>query len=749
MEKKVPKVGLKSTRKELEILYKNTSFKALREIESIAKKAADKDKGHIKFSNLLRLVADEGILFQAIGNISGKKGALTKGPTLDQRTVDSTSIELVKEISKQLKSGKYRFKPIRRIYMDKSGKNPVSEEQQNKLIQLHSQGAVSMQQIKELKARPLGISSFPDKVVQESIRMVLNAIYEPEFARQNVNYGFRPSYGCADAINSIKSYAKAMDYAIEGDIKGAFDNVNHDILIEILKKRIDDNRLLNLIKGGLKCGVMFLNYRQDSDLGTVQGSVVSPLLYNIYFNEFDKFINTEFKNIIEQINKKEKRTNKPINKLYNSISKKKSLLNLKYKIEMVNKHYLDPNYDKEALKREQANLKKVKDEYKVLDKQQKMLPAYSKSRQTIRYTYHRYADDWVLFTNAELKRVLEWKQLFTEWIQSNLKLELSPEKTKIANLRKNELVKFLGYQLIRESKRKNLIKVGLIKKVRKDIARRNKVIKIKIEQPKRVFTTRGFNPTLIVSWDRERVLNRLFQNGFIVKYGNTYRGKSKLPWTVLRENEIIERYNYMIRGYLDYYTPVSDYPTGIQFLYYLLKYSCAHTLAQKYRTSIRAIFKKFGKDLKISYIEKISTRDDKGLEVVTENKKTIALFNWKDCLDIIRKCLISTRTKQKNKPKDSIAIINKAVDEICNVKVNWRTLYKLTKYCAICGCTQQIEYHHVKHIRKGKVTGFLQLMNQLNRKQIPVCKECHKKIHKGLYDDLPLNQIYDEQLIIL
>jgi hypothetical protein len=205
-------------------------------------------------------------------------------------------------------------------------------------------------------------------------------------------------------------------------------------------------------------------------------------------------------------------------------------------------------------------------------------------------------------------------------------------------------------------------------------------------------------------------------NGFIRKVGNSYRGASKRPWTILKEPEIIERYNYIIRGYIDYYTPVSDYPTGIQYLYYLLKYSCAHTLAQKRRMSLRAIFRKFGKDIKINYLKRVISRDKKGIETVTEKNKGTSLYDWKDCLQIIRKVLVSVRKKEKDRKTDSISIINKSVDDICNIKINSRTVYKLSQHCCICGSTDNIEYHHVKHIRKGKVTGFLQLMNQLNRK---------------------------------
>lgn len=155
------------------------------------------------------------------------------------------------------------------------------------------------------------------------MRIVLNAIYEPEFARENTHFGFRPKYGCADSIQRLKISAKSMDPAIEGDVKGAFDNVNHDLLKN--REKIKDQKFLKRIYGGLKCGIIYLKYREFPEIGTTHGSVVSSLLYNVYFNEFDKFINGKFTRMVDKINEDERRTDKPINKLYNSISLRRNL----------------------------------------------------------------------------------------------------------------------------------------------------------------------------------------------------------------------------------------------------------------------------------------------------------------------------------------------------------------------------------------------------------------------------------------
>lgn len=281
------------------------------------------------------------------------------------------------------------------------------------------------------------------------------------------------------------------------------------------------------------------------------------------------------------------------------------------------------------------------------------------------------------------------------------------------------------------------------------MALRRKRAKVKIENPKRLrHRIRAVNLTLIVSWDRNRVLPRMEANGFIKKTGKIWKGISKRPWTVLSEPEIIQRYNYVIRGYVNYYSPVSDYPTDIAFLVYLLKYSCLHTLTQKRRTSLRKILKKFGKNVTIKYTEKIKSKDRETDKItVRERKKEEKLLEWKEILKIIRQNVARTREKQKD--KTSISIVTEAVDEICNVKINWRIKYKLSKHCAICGSEKDVEYHHVKHIKKGQVTGFLQVMKNLNRKQIPCCRACHNNIHRGKYDGMALRDLYDEELTII
>ncbi len=472
------KSKLQAKRETLHEEYKNIDYKRLKTIEKITFKAAANPNA--KFDDLIRITADTGVLYQAMGTISKKKGSLTPGAKTDTRTADRSSQNLIDELSKNLRNGTFRFKPIRRVYMAKSGKEPVTKEQKEELLKLHQQGKVTMDQIKELKARPLGIPSFPDKIVQETMRMVLNAIYEPEFTRTQVNFGFRPGKGCQDAIHQIQQKAKAMDFAIEGDIKGAFDNVSHPILIKILQKKIEDKKFLKLIWGGLKCGVIFLNYRQDSDLGTTQGSVLSPLLYNIYFHEFDNFICTTFREQVQNINTTENRKEKPANKLYDRYAYLKGKLKIPQRAKELQEYYekLGPNNDKV---REYADeLKKAKKQYKALFKEQSKLKSYARSKQTIRFWYTRYADDWIFLTNADENRVTEWKKYFTEWISEHLKLTVSEEKTRITNIRIGERAKFLGYSLTMNRNGRKIL-MGNTKITKINIVDRTKIRKTRKE----------------------------------------------------------------------------------------------------------------------------------------------------------------------------------------------------------------------------------------------------------------------------
>jgi retron-type reverse transcriptase len=155
----------------------------------------------------------EDIYFSAYEKIRRNKGFLTKGSTPE--TAESFSLNKIKEIIQTIKDGKFTFAPDRRIYIPKPGKKGK---------------------------RPLGIPGFKDKLVQEVIRMILEVIYEPAFSKNS--HGFRPNKFCHTALKQVSQTFNGVKWIVEGDIQGAYDNIDHKILLGILGERIDDNRFL-------------------------------------------------------------------------------------------------------------------------------------------------------------------------------------------------------------------------------------------------------------------------------------------------------------------------------------------------------------------------------------------------------------------------------------------------------------------------------------------------------------------------
>ncbi|MDE6933440.1 MAG: reverse transcriptase/maturase family protein [Oscillospiraceae bacterium] len=134
----------------------------------------------------------------------------------------------------------------------------------------------------------MGIPSFDDKLVQEIVRMLLEAIYEPTFS--NYSHGFRPNRSCHTALTQLQRNFSGARWFIEGDIKSFFDNIDHAVLIGILRRQIHDEYFIALIWKFLKAGYLedWIFHRTYS--GTPQGSIISPILSNIYLNELDRYI---------------------------------------------------------------------------------------------------------------------------------------------------------------------------------------------------------------------------------------------------------------------------------------------------------------------------------------------------------------------------------------------------------------------------------------------------------------------------
>jgi group II intron reverse transcriptase/maturase len=211
-----------------------------------------------KFERLYRVLFNQEMYYAAYQRINAKVGNMTPGT--DGTTIDSMSLARIDNLIGALKDETYQPQPARRVYIPK----------------------------KNGKKRPLGIPSVDDKLVQEVIRMLLEAIFEGQF--ENCSHGFRPSRSCHTALTQVQNRFTGAKWFIEGDIKGFFDNIQHHVLIEVLRKRISDERFLRLIRKFLNAGYIEDWKFHKTFSGTPQGGLISPILANIYLDQLDKYV---------------------------------------------------------------------------------------------------------------------------------------------------------------------------------------------------------------------------------------------------------------------------------------------------------------------------------------------------------------------------------------------------------------------------------------------------------------------------
>ncbi|HEM5301467.1 TPA: reverse transcriptase [Streptococcus suis] len=327
-----------------------------------------------------KLLFNRELYLIAYAKLYPNNGAMTKGVT--EETIDGMSIQKIDMIIEQLRQETYYWRPARREYIPK----------------------------KNGKHRPLGIPVWSDKLLQEGIRMILEAYYEPQFSEHS--HGFRPKRGCHTALQEIQTW-KGTRWFIEGDISSYFDTIDHDVLITMLSRQIQDGRFIRLIKNMLEAGCLDDWKFHKTISGTPQGGVISPLLANIYLHQFDKWVGEE---LIPQYTRGKKQK---ANSAYNRLSRRI-------------KCYQDKGDYKKAhqLIVERRNLPSV--------------DTYDTSYRRLRYV--RYADDFILgFTGSKAEAKAIKKQI-GDFLNTKLSLELSQEKTLITHAT-GESAKFLGYEI--------------------------------------------------------------------------------------------------------------------------------------------------------------------------------------------------------------------------------------------------------------------------------------------------------------
>lgn len=526
---------------------------------------SDKSKNpEYRFQRLYRNLYNPDFYLLAYKNIYANGGSMTPG--VNGITIDGMSSQRIAKLIESLKDRSYQPNPARRTYIAKKN-NPA-------------------------KKRPLGIPSGDDKLVQEVIRMLLESIYEPNFS--DASHGFRPQKSCHTALTKIQKTFTGAKWFVEGDIKACFDSFDHHVLIDILRKRIDDEAFISLMWKFLKAGYMEQWQYHMTYSGTPQGSGMSPILANIYLNELDRYMG-EYKARFY----KPTRTANPAHR------------NMASKI-----FYYKAKNDKvwddlsvEEKKECARTLRQMRSEQRKLPTH----PVQETSYKAIQYV--RYADDFIVGVIGSHEDAKKLKQDLTVFLKEKLGLTLSTEKTKITNTAEN--ARFLGYDI--------------------SVSRSQDIKRLKNGKRQR-----AYSGVVQLRMPLEKWTAKLLEYGAI-RIKKDESGKER--WKTMPRGklinrtdiEILSRYNSEIRGLYNYYAIAGNVSTLNHFSS-RMKYSMLKTFGSKYRCKVRKIKERYVKngEFTVAYKTKSGMKESVYYHDGFR-KKTEPALGQVDMLDIYKK----------------------------------------------------------------------------------------------------------------
>jgi group II intron reverse transcriptase/maturase len=349
--------------------------------ETVLSVLRERGRRGLPCDELYRQLFNPQLYLLAYGRLYSNHGAMTPGA--DGETVDGMSLGKIGRITDALRYERYRFQPVKRVYIPK----------------------------RNGKRRPLGLPSWSDKLVGEVIRLLLEAYYEPRFSDRS--HGFRARRGCHTALTEVANTWSGTTWFIEGDISDCFGSLDHEIILRILGEKLHDNRFLRLIKQMLQAGYLEDWIWNASLSGAPQGGVVSPILSNIYLDRLDSFVETV---LVPEYTRGSSRARNPV-------------------------------YERVAYAYARARKRGDRVAVRELRKQQRRLPSGDpRDPGYRRLRYVRYADDHLLGYIGPKAEAEEIKRRLAVFLRDDLKLELSEDKTLITHAR-TQRARFLGYEI--------------------------------------------------------------------------------------------------------------------------------------------------------------------------------------------------------------------------------------------------------------------------------------------------------------
>ncbi len=356
----------------------------MRNAETVLAIVRERGKRGLPLEEVYRMLYNPDLYLRAYARLYKNKGAMTKGTT--DETVDGMSMAKIERLIDDVRHERHRWMPVRRVYIPK----------------------------KKGGQRPLGLPTWKDKLLQEVLRSILEAYYEPQMSDHS--HGFRPGRGCHAALREVQTKWTGSRWFVEGDIAKFFDTMNHEVLLAILSEKIHDNRFLRLIRHLLESGYLEEWTFNKTLSGCPQGGVISPILSNIYLDKLDQYVE---KTLIPAYTRGKRRAENPT---YQTLRAK-------------------ARYQEKLGNMEQA---------KELRKQSQQVCSYDLNDDTYRRLFYvRYADDTLFGFVGTREEAEEIKQQLGQFLRNTLKLEMSQEKTLITHA-SSEKARFLNYHIVNQ-----------------------------------------------------------------------------------------------------------------------------------------------------------------------------------------------------------------------------------------------------------------------------------------------------------
>jgi group II intron reverse transcriptase/maturase len=454
-----------------------------------------------------RLLYNRDLYLMAYAKIYRNAGAMTHGVT--DETPDGMSLAKIDAIIEALRYERFQWLPARRTYIPK----------------------------KNGKKRPLGMPVWTDKLVQEVLRLILEAYYEPTFSDHS--HGFRPGRGPHTALREIYRTWKGTIWLIEGDISKCFDNLDHELLLKALSEHIHDTRFIKLIRELFDAGYMEDWTYNETLSGVPQGGIVSPLLSNILLDKLDKFV----ENVL--IPQYTKGTQRKKNQEYHKLLKRSRRF------------------------RRQGNIEEAK---RLRNTAQKLPSSMTNDPDYRRLNYVRYADDFLIGFIGPKEEAEAIKQQLRAFLREQLKLELSEEKTLITHAR-SEAARFLGYA---------------ITTLHNDTKRTKR-------------KTNGVGQATKCRSVNRQIGLQVPQDVIEAKCERCKQGKETIHRTELLERsdyEIVTTYQLEYRGIVNYYRLAYNVHR-FRELKRVMETSLTKTLASKHKISVPKVYEKYETTLEV------------------------------------------------------------------------------------------------------------------------------------------------------